>query len=77
MLTVKGFRLVTGELQARVYALIPQLRFGVSSPELRDLLESKRTVEDCLYSGRALQRAISAVLSEGASFWGRELELQG
>jgi magnesium transporter len=37
---------------------------GVSPRELRDLLEAKRTVDDCLYSGRAFQAALSAVLGE-------------
>lgn len=47
--------------------VLVQLRFGVSPIELRDLLEAKRTVDDCVYSGRALQSAIAAVLSEGQS----------
>lgn len=65
LLTVRGFKIVTTELQEKVYELVPQLRFGVSPAELRDLLQSKRVVEDCLFTGRALQSAVSAVLSEG------------
>ncbi|GAA5893648.1 hypothetical protein JCM8208_000848 [Rhodotorula glutinis] len=64
LLTVRGIKNVVTELQERVYRTIPQLRFGVSPAELRDLLECKRTVEDCLMSGRAMQSALSAVLSE-------------
>lgn len=67
LLTVRGIKNVVTELQERVYRTIPQLRFGVSPAELHDLLECKRTVEDCLMSGRAMQSALSAVLSEGAS----------
>ncbi|BGP24995.1 mitochondrial inner membrane magnesium transporter mrs2 [Rhodotorula toruloides] len=55
LLTVRGLKNVVTELQERVYRTIPQLRFGVSPAELRDLLECKRTVEDCLMSGRAMQ----------------------
>jgi hypothetical protein len=33
---------------------------------LRDLLEVKRTVEDCLMGGRAMQSALSEVLADGA-----------
>jgi hypothetical protein len=66
LLTVRGFKEVSSDLHERVYGVIPQLRFGVSPAELRDLLESKRTIQDCLYSGRALQSAVSDVLGEGA-----------
>lgn len=65
LITVRGFRAVSSELQDRVYGVIPELRFGVSQAELRDLMEAKRTCEDALSAGRALQSAISAVLSEG------------
>ncbi|KPV74815.1 uncharacterized protein RHOBADRAFT_44337, partial [Rhodotorula graminis WP1] len=64
LLTARGVRNVVTELQERVYRTIPQLRFGVSPAELRDLLECKRTVEDCLMSGRAMQSALSTVLGE-------------
>ncbi|GAA6052863.1 hypothetical protein JCM3770_004383 [Rhodotorula araucariae] len=64
LLTVRGIKNVVTELQERVYRTIPQLRFGVSAAELRDLLECKRTVEDCLMSGRAMQSALSSVLGE-------------
>lgn len=67
LLTVRGIKNVVTELQERVYRTIPQLRFGVSPAELRDLLECKRTVEDCLMSGRAMQSALSTVLGEGES----------
>ncbi|BGP48544.1 magnesium ion transporter [Rhodotorula kratochvilovae] len=64
LLTVRGIKNVVTELQERVYRTIPQLRFGVSPAELRDLLECKRTVEDCLMSGRAMQSALSSVLGD-------------
>ncbi|BGP02345.1 Mitochondrial inner membrane magnesium transporter MFM1 [Rhodotorula toruloides] len=64
LLTVRGLKNVVTELQERVYRTIPQLRFGVSPAELRDLLECKRTVEDCLMSGRAMQSALATVLGE-------------
>ncbi|GJN90802.1 hypothetical protein Rhopal_003816-T1 [Rhodotorula paludigena] len=64
LLTVRGIKNVVTELQERVYRTIPALRFGVSPAELRDLLECKRTVEDCLQSGRAMQSALSTVLGE-------------
>lgn len=64
LITVRGFRHVAEELQERVHSILPALRFGVSPVELRDLLECKRTVEDCVYSGRSLQSAITALLSE-------------
>jgi hypothetical protein len=67
LLTVRGLKNVVTELQERVYKTIPQLRFGVSPAELRDLLECKRTVEDCLMSGRAMQSALATVLGEGES----------
>ena len=67
LLNSRGIKNVVTELQERVYRTIPQLRFGVSPAELRDLLECKRTVEDCLMSGRAIQSALSTVLGEGAS----------
>ena len=64
LLTVKGFRHIVTEIEERVYARIPELRMGVSPRELRDLLEAKRGVDDCVHSGRAMQTALSAVLSE-------------
>ncbi|KAI5475170.1 mitochondrial inner membrane magnesium transporter mrs2 [Pseudohyphozyma bogoriensis] len=73
LLTVRGFRLVATDLQDRVYGIIPQLKFGVSPSELRDLLQSKRVVEDCVFSGRALQSAVSAVLSEDEDLVGMYL----
>ncbi|KAK4693103.1 magnesium transporter, partial [Phenoliferia sp. Uapishka_3] len=73
ILTIKGFKVVSEDLHDRVYAIIPQLRFGVSPAELRDLLESKRTIEDCLYSGRALQSAISDILGEDEDLVGMYL----
>ena len=65
LLTVRGLKEVATTLQEKVYAVIPQLRFGVSPAELRDLLECKRSVEDVLLGGRAIQSALSAILSEG------------
>ncbi len=65
-MTLKGFKTVSKELQDTVHnALIPKLRQGVSPDRLQELMESKRAVEDMLYSGRALQSAVAAVLSEG------------
>ncbi|GAA5925488.1 CorA family magnesium transporter [Sporobolomyces koalae] len=64
LLTVRGFKQIATTLQERVYSVIPQLRTGVSPAELRDLLECKRSVEDVLLSGRAIQSALSAILSE-------------
>lgn len=65
LLTVRGFKHVVTDIEERVYAKIPELRFGVSPTELRDLLEAKRTVDDCVWSGRGMQTALSAVLGEG------------
>jgi hypothetical protein len=66
IVTLKGFKTVSKELQDTVHnALIPKLRQGVSPDRLQELMESKRAVEDMLYSGRALQSAVAAVLSEG------------
>ncbi|KAM0752344.1 hypothetical protein T439DRAFT_324421 [Meredithblackwellia eburnea MCA 4105] len=73
LLTVRGFKIVSSNLEARVHKIIPQLRFGVSPAELKELLESKRTIEDCLYSGRALQTAVSAVLGEDEDLVGMYL----
>ncbi|GAA5981688.1 hypothetical protein JCM11641_004215 [Rhodosporidiobolus odoratus] len=64
LLTVRGLKNISTELQERVYKTIPQLRFGVSPAELRDLLECKRTVEDCLMGGRAMQSALASVLAD-------------
>lgn len=64
LLTVRGLKDLSMRLQDRVYSTIPQLRFGVSPAELRDLLEVKRTVEDCLLGGRAMQSALAAVLAD-------------
>mgnify|MGYP007100401949 CR=1 FL=1 len=75
LLNSRGIKNVVTELQERVYRTIPQLRFGVSPAELRDLLECKRTVEDCLMSGRAMQSALSTVLGEGASSFSLSLSL--
>lgn len=65
ILTTRGFKTVTAELQERVYNTIPQLRFGVSPAELKNLMEAKRTCEDALMAGRAFQSALLAVLNEG------------
>ncbi|GAA5904029.1 hypothetical protein JCM6882_003804 [Rhodosporidiobolus microsporus] len=64
LLTIRGLKNISTELQERVYATIPQLRFGVSPAELRELLEVKRTVEDCLMAGRAMQSALAGVLAD-------------
>ncbi|BGP16574.1 magnesium ion transporter [Rhodosporidiobolus nylandii] len=64
LLTVRGLRSISVTLQERVYKTIPQLRFGVSPAELRDLLECKRTVEDCLLGGRSMQSALAQVLAD-------------
>ncbi|GAA5877559.1 hypothetical protein JCM8547_007731 [Rhodosporidiobolus lusitaniae] len=64
LLTVRGLKDLSIRLQERVYKVIPQLRFGVSPAELRDLLEVKRTVEDCLMGGRAMQSALAEVLAD-------------
>ncbi|GAA6028406.1 hypothetical protein JCM8097_007015 [Rhodosporidiobolus ruineniae] len=64
LLTVRGLKDISTKLQERVYSTIPQLRFGVSPAELRDLLECKRTVEDCLMGGRAMQSALADVLAD-------------
>ncbi|GAA5950712.1 hypothetical protein JCM21900_000488 [Sporobolomyces salmonicolor] len=73
LLTVRGHKEVATTLQEKVYSVVPQLRFGVSPAELRDLLECKRTVEDCLMGGRAMQEALSAVLSEDEDLAGMYL----
>ena len=65
LLTVRGLKEVATTLQEKVYSVIPQLRFGVSPAELRDLLECKRSVEDVLLGGRAIQSALSMILGEG------------
>lgn len=62
LLTVRGFDKVATKLQEQVYAILPELRQGISPAELRDLLDSKRTVDECIYSGRALQTALATVL---------------
>ncbi|GAA6000050.1 hypothetical protein JCM10207_006030 [Rhodosporidiobolus poonsookiae] len=64
LLTTRGLKDISTQLQERVYKTIPQLRFGVSPAELRDLLECKRTVEDCLMGGRAMQSALATVLAD-------------
>ncbi|GAA5820527.1 hypothetical protein JCM11251_003030 [Rhodosporidiobolus azoricus] len=64
LLTIRGLKNISTELQERVYATIPQLRFGVSPAELRELLEVKRTVEDCLMAGRSMQSALAGVLAD-------------
>ncbi|GAA6060018.1 hypothetical protein JCM10212_001176 [Sporobolomyces blumeae] len=73
LLTVRGLKEVATTLQEKVYSVIPQLRFGVSPAELRDLLECKRSVEDCLMGGRAMQQALSVVLSEDEDLAGMYL----
>ncbi|GAA5948138.1 hypothetical protein JCM3765_007125 [Sporobolomyces pararoseus] len=73
LLTVRGLKEVATTLQEKVYAVIPQLRFGVSPAELRDLLECKRSVEDVLLGGRAIQSALSAILSEDEDLAGMYL----
>ncbi|GAA5984294.1 hypothetical protein JCM10908_006130 [Rhodotorula pacifica] len=73
LLTVRGLKNVVTELQERVYRTVPQLRFGVSPAELRDLLECKRAVEDCLLSGRGMQSALSVVLAEDEDLAGMYL----
>ncbi|GAA5868093.1 hypothetical protein JCM3774_001018 [Rhodotorula dairenensis] len=73
LLTVRGLKNVVTELQERVYRTVPQLRFGVSPAELRDLLECKRAVEDCLLSGRGMQSALSVVLGEDEDLAGMYL----
>lgn len=55
------------------HAAVPQLRFGVSPAELRDLLECKRAVEDCLLSGRGMQSALALVLGEDEDLAGMYL----
>jgi len=65
LLTTRGLKEIATTLQEKVYSVIPQLRFGVSPAELRDLLESKRSVEDALLGGRSLQSALAAILGEG------------
>ncbi|SCV72136.1 BQ2448_4830 [Microbotryum intermedium] len=64
LMTERGFKTISSELHARVYSTIPQLRFRVDAVHLHDLLEAKRMCEDTLFAGRALQSAISTVLSE-------------
>ncbi|KAG0653877.1 magnesium ion transporter [Rhodotorula mucilaginosa] len=73
LLTVRGLKNVVTELQERVYRTVPQLRFGVSPAELRDLLECKRAVEDCLLSGRGMQSALALVLGEDEDLAGMYL----
>ncbi|KDE09250.1 hypothetical protein MVLG_00570 [Microbotryum lychnidis-dioicae p1A1 Lamole] len=64
LMTERGFKSISSELHARVYSTIPQLRFSVDALQLHDLLEAKRMCEDTLFAGRALQSALSTVLSE-------------
>ncbi|GAA5893566.1 CorA family magnesium transporter [Sporobolomyces salmoneus] len=73
LLTVRGLKEVATTLQEKVYSVIPQLRFGVSPAELRDLLECKRSVEDVLLGGRAIQSALSAILGEDEDLAGMYL----
>ncbi|BGP55584.1 hypothetical protein JCM8202_004652 [Rhodotorula sphaerocarpa] len=73
LITVRGLKNVVTELQERVYQTVPQLRFGVSPAELRDLLECKRAVEDCLLAGRGMQSALTVVLGEDEDLVGMYL----
>ncbi|GAA5835606.1 hypothetical protein JCM3766R1_006459 [Sporobolomyces carnicolor] len=73
LLTVRGLKEVATTLQEKVYSVIPQLRFGVSPAELRDLLECKRSVEDVLLGGRAIQSALSMILGEDEDLAGMYL----
>ncbi|GAA5874548.1 hypothetical protein JCM16303_002902 [Sporobolomyces ruberrimus] len=73
LLTVRGLKEVATTLQEKVYGVIPQLRFGVSPAELRDLLECKRSVQDILLSGRGIQSALSTILSEDEDLAGMYL----
>lgn len=67
LITLRGHRAVALQLQERVDALLSLLRQSVDRSALRDLLEVKRAVTECLLTGRALQSALSAVLGEGQS----------
>ncbi|GAA6008201.1 hypothetical protein JCM11491_001927 [Sporobolomyces phaffii] len=73
LLTVRGLKEVATALQEKVYGVIPQLREGVSPAELRDLLECKRSVEDVLIGGRAIQSALSSILGEDEDLAGMYL----
>lgn len=67
ILSIKSFKFVVDQAKEEVnLKIVPHLRSaGVTPSDLLLLLSAKRSVEDCIFTGRALQSAIAAVLGEG------------